>query len=369
MTVSVSMRVAESILAALAEPVLVLDEAFRAVLANSSFYKTFGIAPGNVQGRPLAELVAQEAGQLQLWSVLDAVVKLDTQAHDVEIECITPPDTRKVLSVSAKWLTAEEDRSALVIVEFRDITGEKAADQRVKELNDASLRHAVVLEEINNELESFAYSVSHDLRTPLRLMNKIAHLLIEEHGDQLPAGATDKIQMILNSTQEMGKLVSDLLALSQVVREPMKKRRVDARRLAREALAELQEADAKEGAVIIDDLPACRADRALLKQVFLNLLANALKFTQPRERPEIRVGFTQSDGETVYFVRDNGVGFDMSKSEFLFVAFHRFHNRTDFPGSGVGLALVKRIVDRHGGRVWAESEVDRGSTFYFTLGE
>lgn len=251
-----------------------------------------------------------------------------------------------------------------------DISEKKKAELRIQELNDALIQHGIELEKANQELESFTHSVSHDLRTPLRLMNKIAHLLIAENGPQLPAGALDKIQMILISTQETGKLVEDLLAFSQISREPMKKRRVDLRRLAREALAELRdECEGRDVEVVVEELPSCRADRALLKQVFLNLLANALKFTQPRERAEIRVGFSQSNGETIYFVHDNGVGFDETYSESLFVAFHRLHRTQHFKGSGVGLALVKRIVERHDGRIWAEGEVDRGATFYFTLGK
>jgi light-regulated signal transduction histidine kinase (bacteriophytochrome) len=193
--------------------------------------------------------------------------------------------------------------------------------------------------------------------------------LLQEHGRQLPAGANEKIHLILESTGEMGKLIEDLLVFSHVSYEPMKKRRVDVRRLAREALAESQEGNGHDVEVVIDELPPCQADRALLKQVFLNLIENALKFTQRCERAEIHVSFTQSNGETVYFIRDNGVGFDSSKSDSMFVAFHRFHRESDFKGSGLGLALVKRIVDRHGGRIWAEGEVNRGSTFYFTLGK
>jgi len=240
----------------------------------------------------------------------------------------------------------------------------------VRLLHAEAQRHRVGLEEINKELDSFTHSVSHDLRSPMRLTNKIAHLLLEDHGAQLPAGATEKIQMILDSIQEMGRLVENLLHFSQMHREPMRKGMVNLRRLAGEAVEELQdEHQGREVDVVIDELPSCLADRAILKQVFLNLLANALKFTRPRKRAEIRVGFTQIGAEIIYFVRDNGVGFDMTQSESMFVVFRRLHQASQFEGSGVGLALVKRIIDRHGGRIWAEGKIDHGATFFFTLGK
>jgi len=364
------MKIAESILSALTRPVLLLDGTLRAVRANPAFYEALGIAPGQLEGKSVQDLVAANGDQLALRTVLEAVVSHNSNVEDVEILCTIPPRTRKVLSVTARRVTVGEDLAEMVLVELRDITGEKETERRIQELNDALQQHGAELERINRELESFTHSVSHDLRSPLRLTNKIAHLLLQDHGAQLPAGAVEKIHMILNSTREMGKLIEDLLTFSQVKREPIRKRRVDVRRLAQEALEELQdEQQGREVAIVIDELPPCRADRALLKQVFLNVLANALKFTRPRERPEIHVGFNQPDGETVYFVRDNGVGFDMIYSESMFLAFHRLHKAHDFEGSGIGLALVKRIIERHTGRIWAEGQPDQGATFYFTLGE
>ena len=228
----------------------------------------------------------------------------------------------------------------------------------------------VSLDKTNKELEWFTHSVSHDLRSPLRLTGKIAHLLLQEYGPQLPAGAVEKIHMIVDSTQEMGKLIEDFLKFSQLNSKPIRRRRVDMRRLIGEALAELRdEQKGREIEVVIDNMSPCLGDTRLLKHVFLNLLANALKFTRLCESAKIHVGVTQSDGEAVYFVRDNGVGFDMSDSESIFLAFHRLHQTCQFEGSGVGLALVKRIIERHGGRIWAEGQTDSGATFYFTLGE
>lgn len=337
---------------------------------DDAYYRMLGYEIGAVQPSYAVWISRVHPDDVEIIEAAFRAVKNEGLRYAAEFRTCWPDGT-----VHWQWMLGGLDRDATgQIVRLYgvllDISEKKKAELRIQELNDALIQHGIELEKANTELESFTHSVSHDLRTPLRLMNKIAHLLFAEDGPQLSDGVRDKIQMILNSTQETGKLVEDLLAFSQVSREPMKKRRVDLRRLAREALAELRdELEGRDVEVVVDELPPCRADRALLKQVFLNLLANALKFTQPRERAEIRVGFSQSNGETVYFVHDNGVGFDETHSKSIFVVFHRLHRTQHFKGSGVGLALVKRIVERHDGRIWAEGEVDRGATFYFTLGE
>lgn len=256
----------------------------------------------------------------------------------------------------------------MVLVELRDITRREKAEQKIRELNTALLAHAAELELFNRDLESFTNSASHDLRSPLRLTNKIAHLLLQDHGAELSAGGVEKVQMILDSTQEMGRLIEDLLAFSQLRHEPMTKRPVGMRRLAHEAMGELQEEQQdREVSFTVEMLPPSVADRALLKQVFMNLLTNALKFTRSRERAEIHVGFPETVSETIYFVRDNGVGFDEKHADTMFLPFHRLHRDQGFEGSGLGLALVKRIVECHGGRIWPESQASRGTTMYFTL--
>jgi signal transduction histidine kinase len=363
------MRIEASILQELTEAVLVLDGAHRPVLANPAFYSMLQIGAGALEGKTLHELITDEQYRRSLRPVLEAVVAHERDARDVEVVCTVPPRTHKVLSVSARYVKADGGAEEMVLVEVQDITREKETERRVQELNTALQRHGIHLEEINKELESFTHSVSHDLRTPLRFTNKIAHLLLRDHGAELPQGAIEKIHMILDSSQGMGKLIEDLLTFSQVSREPLRRRRVDLARLVRESLAELR--DDYQGRVVdvvVDELPPCQADRTLLKQVFLNLLANAIKFTRPCESAEVRVGSRQDAGETVYFVQDNGVGFDMDQSSSMFLAFHRLHTTDRFEGSGIGLALCRRIIERHGGRIWGESQVKQGSTFCFTIG-
>jgi PAS domain S-box-containing protein len=364
-----TVKIAETILRSLSEPILVLDDTHRAVVANPAFYQTLQIAPGQLEGKRIQELIFGESGQPHVRMILEPVIAQTGRSTVLEIVCVLPHGERAVFSVSSRHISFDSSKSNLTLVELHDITKEREAEDKIQTLNAALQKHAADLEAANKELESFTHSASHDLRTPLRLMNKIAYLLLEDHRAQLPAGAIDKVEMILTSTREMAKLIEDLLDFSRVSREPMRKRRVDMSRLAREAVEELrEEQQGRDVEIVIEDLPSCQADRALLKQVILNLLANALKFTRLQKKGKIRLGCTETNGETVYFIRDNGVGFEQSAADSLFLAFHRHHKRAEFEGTGIGLALVRRIIDRHGGRIWAEGEIDDGSTFYFTLG-
>jgi len=363
------MKIAESIVKALREPVLVLDGNLRAKMANPAFYETLQIAPGQLEGKRIQELISDECGQPHLRLVLESVIAHAGDSTDVEIVCALPRGERRVLSMSARGIPLENRRSEMILVELHDVTEEREAEDRIQALNAALQKHSADLEAANKELESFTHSASHDLQTPLRLTNKIAHLLLQEHGAQLPPVAVQKVDMILESTREMAKLIEDLLNFSRASREPMKKRRVDMSRLVREALEDLRdEQQGRDVEIAIEDLVPCHADRALLKQAILNLLANALKFTRPRKRVQIKVSWTETEGEIAYYIRDNGVGFDPTVAESLFLPFFRLHKRDEFEGSGIGLALVRRIINRHGGRVWAEGKIDKGSTFYFTLG-
>lgn len=364
------MKVSHAILGALAEPVLVLNDSLRVVMANRAFYDTLMISPGELEGKSVHDLVAIETLHLPLKYVLDAVVAHDCCAEGLEIECALPPSQHLVLLLNVRRVQTEEGQANLVLVELRDITREKEHERIIMELNAALQQHGAKLQGINEELESFTHSASHDLRTPLRLTNKIAYLLLQDHGAQLPPGAAGKIHMILDSTREMGKLIEDFLAFAEVKHEPMKKQRVDLRRPAREAIRELRgEQQGRTLEIVVDDLPPCDADRALLKQVFLNLLANALQLTRPCESAEIRVGYRESGDNTVYFVQDNGVRLEVQHAESIFLPFHRLHKAHYFEGWGIGLALVKRIVEHHAGRIWAESEPGERTTFYFTLCE
>lgn len=226
------------------------------------------------------------------------------------------------------------------------------------------------LEEANAELESFSYSVSHDLRAPLRAMDGFSRILLEEHVPQLSPPIARYLRIIRENAQQMGQLIDDLLTFSRLSRQPIKEQSIVLTDLVHQAIRDLAyEQGGRRVDISVGDLADCRGDPALLKQVFVNLLANALKFTRDRDESRIEVGCQQGpDGRVVYLVRDNGVGFDMRYTGKLFGVFQRLHRDDDYEGTGVGLAIVQRIVRRHGGRVWAEAQVDQGATFYFTLG-
>jgi signal transduction histidine kinase len=224
------------------------------------------------------------------------------------------------------------------------------------------------LEAANRELESFSYSVSHDLRAPLRAIDGFSLMLLEDYGPGLDAEAQRYIATIRASTQRMGQLIDDLLALSRVGRQPLRKAQVDMTQLAREAAAEaIRETSGPAPELLLSELPPACGDSSLLKQVWLNLIGNAVKYSSKVSAPRIEITADSADGPAVYRVRDNGAGFDMQFAHKLFNVFQRLHAQEEFTGTGVGLALVHRILARHGGRIWAEGAPQRGATFQFTV--
>jgi len=255
---------------------------------------------------------------------------------------------------------------------WEDITERRNAEREIRELN-ADLEKRVSertaqLEQTNKELESFSYSVSHDLRGPLRAVNGFSKILLDDYRASLPTEAREYLDDIRAGAVRMGRLIEDLLAFSKFGRKPLQKRLVDVRKLVEECWNEIR--PKIPGRILechLHELPTCSADRSLLKQVFLNLLSNAVKYTSKCERATVEIGpLPEVDGPG-YYVRDNGVGFDMRYAPKLFNVFQRLHRAEDYEGTGVGLAIVQRIVARHGGRVWAEAAPDRGAKFFFTI--
>ncbi|MCC7451972.1 MAG: CHASE3 domain-containing protein [Anaerolineae bacterium] len=254
------------------------------------------------------------------------------------------------------------------VVIWRDVTERKRAEEEIQRLNADLKRRAAALEAANQELESCSYSVSHDLRAPLRAINGFSRILLEEYAPQLNAEAVSYLQKVQNNGQRMGDLIDDLLTFSRLSRQPLKKQTVSLAELVRHVFEELRsEQDDRRIELVISDLPPCQADPALLRQVILNLLGNALKFTNKRDVARIEIGYQQANGVPVFFIRDNGTGFDMQYANKLFGVFQRLHSAQEYPGTGVGLAIVQRVIARHGGRVWADSAINQGATFYFTV--
>jgi PAS domain S-box-containing protein len=256
-----------------------------------------------------------------------------------------------------------------------DITERKLAERAIHELNAALLAKAAQLETANKELESFSYSVSHDLRAPLRAIDGFALMLVEDYKERLDAEGLRYLSVIRQNSRRMGALIDDLLTFSRLGRQPVAHGEVNVDSLVREVVEEVLHTESlgERGAaataphIEVEPLPPAHGDRGLLRQVWANLIANAVKYSSRAARPFIQVSGRQVGAENHYSVRDNGVGFDMEYAGQLFHVFQRLHRADEFSGTGVGLAIVHRVVTRHGGRVWAEGKVDHGAVFCFAL--
>jgi len=249
-----------------------------------------------------------------------------------------------------------------------DYSERKQAEDAIQKLNERLERRSTELERSNKELEAFAYSVSHDLRTPLRAIDGFSRILLEDYNDKLDDEGKRVLNVIRTNTNKMDELISDLLALSRVSRIELHLSRIDMSMLANSVYSELASPELQQKfAFSSSDLPFAYGDPILLRQVWSNLLSNSIKYTLPKEQRRIEVGGYAKDGMNVYYVRDNGVGFNPEYTHKLFGVFQRLHKTDEFEGTGVGLAIVQRIIQRHGGLAWAEGQIDLGATIYFSI--
>jgi PAS domain S-box-containing protein len=281
-------------------------------------------------------------------------------------------DWERIFSYGGTLVPDANGKPLMAVVTLSDVTERKRAAEEIRQLN-MELEQRVVertaqLQTANNELEAFSYSVSHDLRAPLRSLDGFSQALMEDSADVLNAEGQDNLRRIRAASQRMGQLIDDLLNLSRLTRVEMSKETVDLSKMARDTVEELRAADRQRTAeVVIADGLTANADPRLLQVVMTNLLGNAWKFSGKNPNPRIEFGYGGENGNKAFFVRDNGAGFDMAYANKLFGAFQRLHAMHEFPGTGIGLAIVKRVINRHGGKVWAESAPDQGATFRFTL--
>jgi signal transduction histidine kinase len=271
-----------------------------------------------------------------------------------------------------KRLLTEAESSRQVLLSM--LEDQKAIEEQLNQMNinleQRVQERTLQLETINNELEAFSYSVSHDLRAPLRGIDGWSLALVEDYGEQLDENARDYLSRVRNETQRMGQLIDDLLRLSRVTRMGLIRGELNLSVLASAIVDRLRvEYKDKPPVFLIEPNITAHADSQLMDIVLTNLLSNACKFSAHHDSPQVEFGTIHINDRQAFYVRDNGVGFDSANAKKLFGAFQRMHRQSDFPGSGIGLATVKRIINRHGGQVWAESQKDRGATFYFTLPE
>jgi PAS domain S-box-containing protein len=286
-----------------------------------------------------------------------------------EVRFVKKDGTRFAVLVSSSVARDARGVPHRVRATMLDQTEFRGARDMVNRLNASLQRHVAELEDVNQELERFSYTVSHDLRAPLRAIGGFAKLLKEEHTARLDPEGLRLLGVIHVNTERMGRLIDDLLALSRVSRVPLTRAPVDMRSVVAAVVAD-RRAAGSDGrvAIAVGNLPSVEADPALIKQVWERLIDNAAKFAAEVEDPRVEIGAETGDGSTVYTVRDNGVGLDMQYAEKVFEVFERLHPQSEYEGTGVGLAVVQRVVHRHGGRVWVESAPGQGATFFFTLG-
>lgn len=334
----------------LPDPLVVYDPQGAVTYVNTAFVQTYGWSLEELVGKPIDFVPrGEEEKTRKAWerTMRQERFLMDTKRYTKD---------KKLLDIEASTavLLDREGKHTASLVIHRDVSERKRAEK--------------ALQKAHAELESFSYSVSHDLRAPLRGIDGWSLALLEDCGDRLDEQGRKYLQLVRSETQRMGKIIDDLLALSRVTRIEMRREQVDLSNLVHSIVSGLQDAEPERQVelVVQPGLAVC-GDARLLEIMLSNLLSNAWKFTGNHASARIEFGRTELEGETAYFVRDDGAGFDMTYAKKLFGAFQRMHRPSEFPGSGVGLATVRRIVHRHGGRVWAEAEVERGASFYFTL--
>ncbi len=337
-------------------------------LANAQAEVLFGYARDELIGLHVEVLVPARLRAAHVHHRADYAREPHTRAMGAGMELHARRKSGEEFPVGISLSVLATESGPLVVSDIRDVTRDKQAEREIEQLNDDLLRRTVDLEAANRELEAFSYSVSHDLRAPLRALDGFSQALLEDYHDRLDDEGRDYLRRVRGAAQRMGSLIDDLLKLSRVARTELNRDQVDISAIAATIASELQQTEPHRSAefAIAEGLVA-QADGRLLRVALENLLNNAWKFTRPRQVARIEFGVTHRVEETSYFVRDNGVGFDMAYSDKLFSAFQRLHDAREFPGTGIGLATAQRVIHKHGGRIWAESEKDNGAVFRFTL--
>ncbi len=348
--------------------VVSIDSRGDIIYFNKAAERLFGYDNAEVMRQPLTRLMPERHRPAHRQGLQRFI---STRApriigRSVEMEGLHKDGHEFPLELSISHWQIGEDICFTGIV--RDITTRRYNEQQIIDLNERLLRRTEALENVNQELEAFSYSVSHDLRAPLRAIDGFSQVLLEDYSQGLDEQGRHCLNRIRSNAQHMGALIDDLLKLSRVTRAGLNPQDVDLSALVREVWDELTtQGPAGQNAITVMPGLRARGDAPLLRVAVQNLLENACKFSSKRDDPRIEFGAAQQDGDTVYYVKDNGVGFDERYADKLFSAFQRLHHASDFPGTGIGLATVKRVVVRHGGKIWAHSAVGEGAAFYFTL--
>jgi len=359
---------AESIVETVREPLVVLDTNLRVISVNHSFYQTFKVTPKDTKGRLIYDLGNRQWNISKLRVLLEEIIPRDNQFQNFEVDQEFPTIGRKIMLLNARQIYSKGIGIHMILLAIEDITERKKAEDEIKKLNEDLKHRAFELEAAYKELETFSYSISHDLRTPLVVIGGFSRVLLEKYSNHLDAKGQRFLGIIHSSADKMLQLIDDLLTFSRSEHQQMKPSDIDMGELAKAVFEELRSIIPEQTLQLdIKTLPPAQGDQSMIRQVFVNLLSNAIKFTRPKGAGVIQIGCMVKENQNIYCVKDNGVGFDMRYVDELFGVFQRRHNVDEFEGTGIGLAIVQRIIQRHGGQVWAEGEVNKGATFYFTL--
>jgi PAS domain S-box-containing protein len=341
------------------------------ISSNAHTARLFGYTEGELQGQSMALLVPERFRPSQRQYYEGFFQQRNGGVPETSLElCGLHKDGREFpIEISTKPLATE--KGLLVTSAIRDVTEHKRVEKQIHQLNKELQDRAAELETANKEMEAFSYSASHDLRSPLQVIDSFSQILIEGHGNQLDEEGRDYIHRMRDSCKHMGDIIDALLGLSKMTCHELAPEQIDLSALAQAVTTELTQKDTERRVdwAIAEGLTAS-GDVRLLRVVLENLFGNAWKFTANRSPARIEFGaLPQSNGARTYFVRDNGAGFDMARAEQLFAPFKRLHTQNEFRGTGIGLATVQRAIRRHHGKIWAEGVVDQGATFCFTLAD
>ncbi|MCU0633084.1 MAG: ATP-binding protein [Methanolinea sp.] len=360
-----------NIIDSIADPVFVKDRDHRWVILNEAFCRFIGHSRETLIGKTDSDIFP--VSEAEIFRERDEQV-FSTGRDDINEEYLTDAEGKRHIIVTKKTLYTDPAGQQYIVGVISDITERKRFEEEIRRFNEELERRVgertSELEHATREMESFTYSVSHDLRAPLRAIDGFSTILLMESAENLTTEEQRLLSLVKQNIHQMSLLIDGLLNLSRMGRRALQRERVNPATIISEVFEEMKdERRGRKISLLMGDLPPCTADRSLLRQVYMNLISNALKFSRTREVAILEVGSIQKDDGTVYFVRDNGIGFDMKYYDKLFGVFQRLHNFTDIEGTGVGLAIVQRIIQKHGGKLWAESEPGKGATFSFTLGE
>jgi PAS domain S-box-containing protein len=394
-----SLAFAESIVETVREALVVLDADFRVVFANPPFYRTFKVTPQETKGRFIYDLGNRQWDIPDLRELLEKVIPQKIFFEDFEVEHDFPTIGRKTMLLNARLIPPRGKQPQMILLAIENITErkqaqaalkkayedlEKRVEVRTRELALANLQlqkeiddrkraeellalKAKELARSNSDLEQFAYLVSHDLQEPLHVAAGFLTLLSRRYKRQLDAKGEEFIDCALDSIYRLEQQIKDLLDYSRVTTRGKEFEWLDLNAVVAQVLKDLSlTIKEKKAQISYDPLPKVIADSSQLARVFQNLIGNALKFSG-NQPPQIHIGAEKSDGEWKLWVQDRGIGIDPKNCERIFLMFERLHSRSEYPGTGIGLAICKKVIERHGGRIWVESEPGQGSTFYFTI--